>query len=195
MNQEERKQRAIKLGVRVCDLDYQELLQTTLTLSKQSDLQSASTIAILNASVVETKLSVDENSTDALTIGHFIESSNPLPFVKDVQEQTGSAQMEAGPWIRLPIEVVDKILVYLGDPDMVGYLMVASKSVFQPSERVYKFLCEFIYPRQTVKKCVVLERWKSWQHMLINRPRLRTNGFYSLRYRLHPSTHSWRLMP
>eukprot|EP01039_Chlorochromonas_danica_P001638 gene1637-1788_t len=89
-----------------------------------------------------------------------------------------------GPWIRLPNELTEKILFFLGDIDMCGYLFMTSKVVFQPQERVFQFLCELCYPCQLMTRQHPLRltgRWKSWQEMLINRPRLRTNGFYTLR--------------
>jgi hypothetical protein len=83
---------------------------------------------------------------------------------------------------RLPHDVADRILVYLGDADMCGYLnMVAKTNCFYPSETVYKFLCELTYLTQSKKKLIVVENWKSWRNMLVSRPRLRTNGFYCLR--------------
>ena len=47
-----------------------------------------------------------------------------------------------GSWHHLPTELVDKILFYLADVDMCGYLQIASKSTFKPSEVIYKYLCE-----------------------------------------------------
>mmetsp|Transcript_10734 Transcript_10734/g.14795 ORF Transcript_10734/g.14795 Transcript_10734/m.14795 type:complete len:269 (-) Transcript_10734:48-854(-) len=89
---------------------------------------------------------------------------------------------KVGSWHRLPMEVVDKILFYLADVDMCGYLLIASKSTFKPSEVVYKYLCELIYLKQTSRKKLDVQKWNnSWKNMIINRPRLRTNGFYSLR--------------
>ncbi len=88
---------------------------------------------------------------------------------------------ECGPWIRLANELVDKILIYVGDADMCGYLRIASKTVFQPSETVYKFLCEISYLRQVAKKQLLLSNWNTYYIMLVNRPRLRLNGFYSLK--------------
>ena len=63
---------------------------------------------------------------------------------------------------------------------MVGYLMMTSRSTFHPSEKVYRYLCEIIYPKQTVKKKLIVENWQKWENMLRHRPRLRTNGFYTL---------------
>eukprot|EP01038_Epipyxis_sp_PR26KG_P008008 gene8008-10852_t len=86
-----------------------------------------------------------------------------------------------GPWIFLPQDIVDKILIVLGDIDMCGYLKMTSKSVFRPSEAVYKYLCELTYLKQTTRKLLKIENWKTWYNMLTHRPRIRTNGFYTLR--------------
>jgi hypothetical protein len=84
-------------------------------------------------------------------------------------------------WKQLPQVVVDIVLIYLGDPDMYGYLSMTSKSVFQPSEPVYRFLCQYIYPKQALKRFCDIRRWGTWKEMLTLRPRIRTNGFYFLK--------------
>jgi hypothetical protein len=84
-------------------------------------------------------------------------------------------------WKQLPQVVVDIVLVYLGDPDMCGYLSMISKTVFQPSETVYRFLCQYIYPKQALKRFCDIRRWGTWKEMLTLRPRIRTNGFYFLK--------------
>lgn len=115
------------------------------------------------------------------------EEKDYLPSVVAAEEprvvvaSTSAAPVEQGPWIHLPVELLDKILFFLGDPDMFGYLAMASKSVFHPNERCFRFLCELIYSRQTARGALGLGKWSSWRSMLIHRPRLRTNGFYSLR--------------
>jgi hypothetical protein len=91
------------------------------------------------------------------------------------------ALKKPGPWIYLPQVIVDIILQYAGDPDLCGYLLMTSKTVFQPSEKVYQFICEYIYRRQTARAKCDIHRWKSWRDMLINRPRLRTNGYYAMK--------------
>lgn len=88
---------------------------------------------------------------------------------------------EGGNWYQLPNVLVDLILCYLGDADMCGYLLMTSKSTFQPDEVVYRFICEYVYTHQSVRKACSIEHWKTWRNMLIYRPRLRTNGFYTLR--------------
>ena len=97
-------------------------------------------------------------------------------------KRSSDSVLTGGSWHKLPIEVVDKILIYLADVDMCGYIVMASKSTFQPSEVVYKYLCELIYLKQTSKKQLKVQNWgNSWMKMVIYRPRLRLNGFYSLR--------------
>jgi len=89
---------------------------------------------------------------------------------------------KGGKWHRLPYEMVDYILIFLGDVDMMGYLLIASRHTFQPSEKVYEYLCSIIYLQQTSRKLLQVCKWgNSWRRMLYHRPRLRTNGLYALR--------------
>jgi hypothetical protein len=82
----------------------------------------------------------------------------------------------------LPQDVTNKILIFLSDPDMYGYLnFIAKTNPFKPNEVVYKSLCSIIYTAQSKKKSLNVENWKTWKNMLVYRPRIRTNGFYSLR--------------
>lgn len=93
-----------------------------------------------------------------------------------------SIQEKPSIWLKLPVELAQRILIILGDVDMLGYLnLVAKRNPFKPTEYVYRTLCHDIFPRQTIKKKLLVERWRSWRNMLIHRPRIRTNGFYCLR--------------
>lgn len=86
-------------------------------------------------------------------------------------------------WWQLPHEIVDDIARFLGDVDMLGYLRMLSKtSVFCASEKVYKELCQRIYLAQTGNPVAetAFHRFHSWRNMLIHRPRIRTNGIYSV---------------
>lgn len=90
--------------------------------------------------------------------------------------------LNVGMWCFLPLETSEKILMYLADVDMCGYLSIIAKTnCFKPTERIYEFLCERIYISQTAKKTLRIETWGSWKDMIIHRPRIRTNGFYCLR--------------
>jgi hypothetical protein len=102
------------------------------------------------------------------------------PDTTQAQQQQQEIKKQ-GPWINLPLEIVDIILIFLGDVDACGILLMTSKTVFQPRIKVYEFLCKHIYCKQTSKKSCDIKKWKSWRDMLIARPRLRTNGFYSLK--------------
>jgi len=85
-------------------------------------------------------------------------------------------------WCTLPVEIADLIMSFICDPDMFGYLHMVSKlNVLVPSERMYEILCRTIYTKQSFNKTVLSSNWGSWRGMLIRRPRLRTNGLYSLR--------------
>ncbi len=85
-------------------------------------------------------------------------------------------------WYNLPPDIVHRLLYFMFDIDMCGYLMMVSKkSPFKPTELYYRSLCEYVYGAQTMRGRLILENWKSWQRMLAYRPRLRTNGFYCLK--------------
>lgn len=85
-------------------------------------------------------------------------------------------------WNFLPRDVGRIVCIMLGDVDMLGYLKVISKEwVIYGDEQIYQEVATRIYLSQTDKKLLNVHKWGSWLDMLIRRPRLRTNGFYSLR--------------
>lgn len=85
-------------------------------------------------------------------------------------------------WNYLPRDVGRIVCLILGDVDMLGYLKVISKEwVIYGDEQIYQEVATRIYLSQTDKKLLNVHKWGSWLDMLIHRPRLRTNGFYSLR--------------
>ena len=195
MRLEERRVRAAQLGVKVSDLEEMELLQETID-------QSREVINELNTTDVESNLVKDGNVINNFTdsnklhnaeievdddAGYFDQNSvlfrkiKPHNSITTTSESNINIETECGPWYKLPHEVVDRILMILGDIDMIGYLCITSKNTFKPSEIVYKFLCSITYPVQTMHKKLLVENWLNWRNMLIYRPRLRTNGFYTLR--------------
>lgn len=90
--------------------------------------------------------------------------------------------VKPGRWHLLPWGLSDTILHYICDPDMFGYLsQLSNLHIFRPSEICYQRICEITYLGQTSKGKLRIENWKSWRNMMINRPRLRVNGFYCLR--------------
>ena len=98
---------------------------------------------------------------------------------------------------QIPLEVVHRILSHL-DPDTVGAMPVVSGTwSLIPDDSVYKVLCERVYLSQTRWKQLRIERWPSWKHMFLLRPRIRTNGVYVLRtcYIKAPHLDMWTQMP
>lgn len=86
-------------------------------------------------------------------------------------------------WWTLSEELVDLVHEYLCDVDMLGYLRMVSKTpVFVPSDQTSKLLVKRIYPAQTGNLVAddAYLRFSSWRNLLIHRPRLRTNGLYSV---------------
>jgi hypothetical protein len=85
-------------------------------------------------------------------------------------------------WLHLPVDVGNMVIEYVSDIDSYGYLHCISHGwPVKPNEDAYKKMCISIYTCQSLKKQINFEYWGSGRNMLIKRPRLRTNGFYSLR--------------
>lgn len=88
----------------------------------------------------------------------------------------------ANMWNYLPREVGRVVCLLLGDVDMLGYLLCVSREwVIFGDEKIYEEVASRVYLSQTDKKLLNVSKWGSWREMLVYRPRIRTNGFYSLR--------------
>jgi hypothetical protein len=204
---EERRRLASSLGLRVSDVEEQQALLTSLQESKgEEDDPDRSEVAhperllsTINESGEEA-MGVDEEGEEDVAVEYsssLCHTKEPLNHyhtlsisitahnaVSSSSSSTAAASAEVeegGSWHLLPQVLVDHILTLLGDPDMCGLLHCTSRRTFQASENVYRFLCEITYPRQTTKKTCRMENWRSWRNMCVMRPRLRTNGFYTLR--------------
>ena len=177
---------------RVSDYEEEESLRRAIQESASSFPADISTTqAILDTCIAEGPLNAQEAG----------EAEEDLPDVSlsswmDPSLAKSSAfELEklylGSRWWQLPHEIVDDIARFLGDVDMFGYLRMLSKTpVFCASEKVYKELCQRIYWAQTgstVAESAYL-RFHSWRNMLIHRPRIRTNGIYSV-----DSNYKWLL--
>lgn len=189
---EEQRQIAATLGKRISDLEEEQMLLSTLLASQNEANQESSGQQInmeepsrmINGHGHSQSYEVEEMAEEFehIEIDEVVSKaeistkigSNPSKFDEQLLK-------EGGRWYQLPQELVDNILMFLCDPDALGYLHMASKNTFRPTEKVYCFVCEQIYAKQTSKRIYRIERWRSWRNMLIHRPRLRTNGFYTLR--------------
>ena len=197
---EERRQLASQLGVRVSDLEEQQNLLLTIAQSQieasQQNGASSSSSASANATAItfepNLKSIVEEDDSDGSQVD--LEDAVARLSIEDKEDEhvvkydcdytmhiVAERENRGGPWYRLPQVLVDEVLMFLGDPDALGYVMSASKACFPPTERIFKYFCEQIYPRQTARKVCRIDRWITWRNMLINRPRLRMNGIYTLR--------------
>jgi hypothetical protein len=184
---EERKTKAAALGVRVCDLEEEdELLQSIQeNLNINNNVQETNKKGSLKNKEHKIESAANENDESYFDQTNFnlkVSSLSSLkPVIPTISTPTIAStslinKLPCGPWIHLIRELIDKVLVYVGDPDMLGYLKISSKSVFQPSEAVFRAICQQIYLQQTAKKQLVLSNWLSYENMLVNRPRLRLNG-------------------
>lgn len=86
-------------------------------------------------------------------------------------------------WLRFLPELAEIVMEYLDEIDTCGYLgMVCRHWTMKATERTYRRLCHRVYLQQTQKKSLNVNQWGGlWRNMLVNRPRLRTNGEYWLR--------------
>lgn len=191
---DERKIAAKQRNIRVCDLEEEETLRRAMENSIENaanpylryDIpankseKNLASMGGLSKSLSNLQLSKDEESDEDLEGFNDMQSCEDalLPTMK--LEDNSADLYEGGPWLNLPQELTDEIHYFIGDADMVGYLRMTSKATFHPSEEVFKFLCGLIYPKQTAKKRLIVENWRKWENMLKYRPRVRTNGFYSL---------------
>jgi hypothetical protein len=92
--------------------------------------------------------------------------SQSTEFLSTVTDDTPLQELSI--WqLSLPHDLGMKVLDFLQDIDMCGYLnQIAKTNCFRPTEAVYKTLCEYIYTAQSKKKKLIVENWKSWRNML-----------------------------
>ena len=84
-------------------------------------------------------------------------------------------------WFQLPQDITHKILEFLSDPDLLGAVTMIAKNWIVPTEHHYQSICHSIYIDQSSKQLLNVSKFcGSWKNMLVNRPRVRLNGFYSL---------------
>ena len=84
-------------------------------------------------------------------------------------------------WCSLPSDIGHLISMFV-DIDCCGYLYMISKQwTILPNEETYRSLCFYIFLSQSSMKKMNVLKWGTWKNMLILRPRLRTNGIYTLR--------------
>lgn len=151
----------------------------------------------------EDNASYSSNSTVILDSASMIFSSTPQADgaiddvrVPNVEEENSVI------WDRLPAEMAIQVHAFVGDVDMFGVFALLNRSIaasarvvytaptpglFMVREVMWKQFCEQTFPRQFAS-LMGLERMKlptdkfsSWKDMAIMRPRIRTNGFYSVR--------------
>lgn len=191
---EERKAKAVALGIKISDLEEQEALdnaiEANITVNTQhSDHNIPSTndepinlvdqedLIIKRDNISqETEICFEDEPDEFFQL-----NNNAVKEQIRIPKKDKDNKVMEGPWYYLPDVLVDLILIFVGDPDTIGHLLMTCKSTFQPSEVVYKRICEFIYPMQTSKKLLRVDKWGTWKNMMIHRPRLRMNGFYTIR--------------
>eukprot|EP01084_Bolivina_argentea_P251668 422160_1 len=86
--------------------------------------------------------------------------------------------------------LIEQIL-YLLDGDSIAYVMVVCKTLFRiaQSEPLWQNLCERCYPLDIACRKLNIAKWKSYQSMYSNRPRVRTNGMYCMKSTLTKRPH------
>ena len=199
MVMEERRQEALEKGfLRLSDFEEEMHL---INAMRETSLQTMHTEesrvrseASVKADNIQIKASTEEQGeeeeedgeeefeakVEAKSPSFLISSSSPPPPPPPLVLEGGSR------WYQLSQELVDCIFSYIGtdDVDAVGTVYLLSKTpVFQPSFHTFRRLCKDIYFNQTgnIVSDNAYLRFNGWRNMLILRPRVRTNGFYSLR--------------
>jgi len=185
---EEKCLRAHQRGVRISVIEEEDALRQALESSSSSSVPLGGGAAAPEKTLRVFEKKKSEEYDETYRDGEVeLENDVASVYLDALTNQLYRAN-EALPdntslWHFLPQVVADRILLFILDPDTIGYLCVVSKtSPFHPREIVYKTMCERIYLRQTQRKKMDISRWGGcYRSMLLHRPRLRTNGIYSLR--------------
>ena len=185
----ERRQLATQLGMRVADLEEQQALALALAASEkdsaqvpaQTSAQATPAPATSQEQEQEQKQEQKQEEEEGIEVmGTFARSDNQLdPSTRLTEEQKSRSK-----WWLLPQELADRILLFVGSIDMLGYVqLIAKTNPFRPSEYAWRQMAKQTYPRQFgAATRLIIENWGgSWRNLVIHRPRLRTNGFYTLR--------------
>ena len=119
----------------------------------------------------------DDQCTDS-NVYNRTSSSVIRPSFEDIEEGHG------GQMCLLPDEILFRIMHFI-DVDAFGVMAMVSPhwKFFTTSENSFKLLCERSYLNQSKKKVLNLQRWKTYRNMFLNRPRVRLNGMYVLKYK------------
>jgi len=194
----ELKIQAKSRGITVAELEEELALEKALTESITSGRKDAQSIVNDQRRNIEPRSELGisllvgkgSNMLEMSQQGTLGEEFNETDYSPDVNEslksecddETSNIE-QTSTWFRLPKELAEYILILLGDIDMMGVLLcVCKNSPFHPTEKVYKSIYNYI--NATVSKVpisLLLNRFGSYRAILINKPRVRLNGFYSLR--------------
>ena len=193
----ERRQLALELGCRIPDLEEiaaleQGILDSTAEAAAASNQRGAAACArtidskvsqLQNEPPLETAAVVVETEEDEATGTLFLEKASK-GYNDSCENRLSPEQRRASPWWLLPPEMADRICELIGDPDCLGLLCCLAKTNgLGPSEMAYKQMAHQLYPRQFGPRTGLnVANWgHSWRSLLINRPRIRVNGFYTLK--------------
>ena len=189
---EERRLEADKRGIRVCDVEEEASLTLALEESRvkkqlekdvtdfaQSNRDSLPDPPLSNTNDKRTVSQLGSNNCqddadDNSYLDHLsdlkLSVQKPIMGIADesVIDSDSVIRQELSIWqLFLPQDLSIKILGFLGDIDMCGYLpQIAKTNCFRPTEPIYKALCEHIYTAQSRKKKLIVENWASWRNML-----------------------------
>jgi hypothetical protein len=190
---EERRLEADKRGIRVCDVEEEASLTLALEESRvkkqlekdgtdiaQSNRGSLPDFHLPNTNDKRTISQMGSNNCqddadDNSYLDHLsdlkLSAQKPIVGIADesvIDDSDSVIRQELSIWqLFLPQDLSTKILGFLGDIDMCGYLpQIAKTNCFRPTEPIYKALCEHIYTAQSRKKKLIVENWASWRNML-----------------------------
>jgi hypothetical protein len=97
------------------------------------------------------------------------------------EEDRQDRQDQESVWEKLPECISTHVFEFLDIDDTGTCRLISTKWSILASEENFKKYCETVYFSQSLKSIMNVAKYGSYERMLINRPRLRTNGHYILR--------------
>jgi hypothetical protein len=127
----------------------------------------------------DTQINMQEKAVEDQTHNNIRDKENRMVHQKLIPEKKKRKELE---WALLPTGITDNIVLFVGSPDMCAHIRMTS-TVWRNwvSEFASQHICRRIYLAQTKRDKLKIENWRTWHNMLVNKPRIRLNGLYSLR--------------
>ena len=198
----ENKEKAAQLGITVAEFEEQLHIQKAVESSRVAEEKEDALPSPMRERTEKDRIdtgNVVELAEDSDEDDEVFECGDSNVDLKRelILNSLPEGDREESLWEGLPGDVTLLVHEYIGDVDMLGYLACVSRQLIidknEPTRLVqkqglcflnqltYKYYCEQVFLRQFPDRKLNLAKFCSWQSMLIHRPRLRTNGFYTLK--------------